>query len=166
MKPMSTGILSFAVSFFAPLILMQELGRGMLERGRGVVVNISSMAAQRAVPLLAPYSVAKAALDALSRSAGMDLAGSGIRVNALALGHVDTEAFAENCVDGITPQEIARRNAPLGRLIKPEEIAGMCLYLASDVAAPVVGTVLNIDGGLTSGMYSFAGNFSDVEART
>lgn len=158
--------LSFAVSFFAPLILMQELGRGMLERGHGVVVNISSMAAQRAVPLLAPYSVVKAALDALSRSAGMDLAGSGIRVNALALGHVDTEAFAENCVDGITPQEIARRNAPLGRLIKPEEIAGMCLYLASDVAAPVVGTVLNIDGGLTSGMYSFAGNFSDVEART
>jgi NAD(P)-dependent dehydrogenase (short-subunit alcohol dehydrogenase family) len=95
--------LNFAVSFFAPLILMQELGRGMQQRGHGVVVNISSMAAQRAVPLLAPYSVVKSALDALSRSAGMDLAGSGIRVNAVALGHVDTEAFAENCTGEVTP---------------------------------------------------------------
>jgi NAD(P)-dependent dehydrogenase (short-subunit alcohol dehydrogenase family) len=157
--------LNFAVSFFAPLILMQELGRGMQKRGHGVVVNISSMAAQRAVPLLAPYSVVKSALDALSRSAGMDLAGSGIRVNAVALGHVDTEAFAENCVGSVTPQAIAKRNAPLGRLITPDEIAGMCLYLASDIAAPVVGTVLTIDGGLTSGMYSFAGNFDDVTQR-
>jgi NAD(P)-dependent dehydrogenase (short-subunit alcohol dehydrogenase family) len=151
------------VSFFAPLILMQELGRGMQERGFGVVVNVSSMAAQRAVPFLAGYSVVKAALDALSKSAGMDLASSGIRVNAIALGHVDTEAFAENCTDGVTPQQIAKRNAPLGRLIKAEEIAGFCIYLASDAAAPIVGTVLNIDGGLTSGMYSFAGNFSTPE---
>jgi NAD(P)-dependent dehydrogenase (short-subunit alcohol dehydrogenase family) len=153
--------LSFAVSFFAPLILMQELGRGMQQRGYGVVVNISSMAAQRAVPLLAPYSVVKSALDALSKSAGMDLAGSGIRVNAVALGHVDTEALAENCSADFTPQDVARRNAPLGRLITPNETAGACLYLASDIAAPVVGTVLTIDGGLTAGMYSFAGNFGD-----
>ena len=59
----------------------------------------------------------------------MDLAGSGIRVNSLALGHVDTEAFAENCVDGVTPEEIARRNAPLGRLIKVEEIAASACIL-------------------------------------
>lgn len=155
--------LNFAVSFFAPLILMQELGRGMLKRRHGVVINISSMAAQRAVPLLSPYSVVKSALDALSKSAGMDLANTGIRVNAVALGHVDTEAFAENCVDGVTPEAIAKRNAPIGRLINPDEIAGMCLYLASDIAAPVVGTVLTIDGGLTSGMYSFSGSFSDAE---
>jgi NAD(P)-dependent dehydrogenase (short-subunit alcohol dehydrogenase family) len=152
--------LSFAVSFFAPLILMQELGAGMAQRGFGVVVNISSMASQRAVPLLAPYSVVKSALDALSKSAGMDLAGSGIRVNSVSLGHVDTEAFAENCTDGVTPNDIAKRNAPLGRLIRPEEIAGLCVYLASEIAAPIVGTVLDIDGGLTSGMYSFSGNFS------
>jgi NAD(P)-dependent dehydrogenase (short-subunit alcohol dehydrogenase family) len=152
--------LSFAVSFFAPLILMQELGRGMAQRGFGVVINISSMAAQRAVPLLAPYSVVKAALDALSKSAGMDLASSGVRVNSVSLGHVDTEAFAENCVEGVTPEKIAKRNAPLGRLIRPEEIAGLCVYLASDLAAPIVGTVIDIDGGLTSGMYSFGGNFS------
>jgi len=151
---------SFAVSFFAPLILMQELGRGMQARGFGVIINISSMAAQRAVPLLAGYSVVKAALDALSKSAGMDLASAGIRVNSVSLGHVDTEAFSENCVEGVTPQEIARRNAPLGRLIHPEEIAGLCVYLASDLAAPIVGTVVNIDGGLTAGMYSFRGNFS------
>jgi NAD(P)-dependent dehydrogenase (short-subunit alcohol dehydrogenase family) len=154
--------LNFAVSFFAPLILMQELGRGMQKRKHGVVINISSMAAQRAVPHLAPYSVAKGALDALSKSAGMDLASTGIRVNSVALGHVDTEAFAENCIDGVTPEEIARRNAPLGRLISPDEIASLCLYLASDMAAPIVGTVLTIDGGLTSGMYSFSGSFSDA----
>jgi NAD(P)-dependent dehydrogenase (short-subunit alcohol dehydrogenase family) len=157
--------LSFAVSFFAPLILMQELGRGMAKRGFGVVVNVSSMAAQRAVPQLAPYSVVKSALDALSKAAGMDLASAGIRVNAIALGHVDTEAFAENCAEGITPQQVAERNAPLGRLITVDEIGGLCVYLASNLAAPIVGSVLNIDGGLTAGMWSFSGNFSDTERK-
>jgi NAD(P)-dependent dehydrogenase (short-subunit alcohol dehydrogenase family) len=154
--------LNFAVSFFAPLILMQEIGRGMVKRGFGVIVNVSSMAAQRAVPQLAPYSVVKSALDALSKAAGMDLAPYGIRVNAIALGHVDTEAFAENCADGLTPQQVAKRNAPLGRLISVEEIGGLCVYLASDSAAPIVGSVVTIDGGLTAGMWSFSGNFSDT----
>jgi NAD(P)-dependent dehydrogenase (short-subunit alcohol dehydrogenase family) len=154
---------SFAVSFFAPLILLQELGRGMKERGYGVVVNVSSMAAQRAVPELAPYSVVKATLDALSKSAGMDLARFGVRVNAIALGHTDTEAFAENCSDDLTPEMIAKSTAPLARLITREEIAGCCVYLASDLGGAIVGSVLNIDGGLTSGMYSFSGSFGNTD---
>ena len=158
--------MNFAVTFFAPLILMQELGRGMAERGRGVVLNISSMAAQRPVPEYAPYGVTKAALDTLSKAAGMELAGLGVRVNSVALGHVDTEALQENCGEGLTPDDVARINSPLGRAIKASEIADFCVYLASDSAAPIVGTVLTIDGGLTSGSFSFSKTFGEQSSRS
>ena len=152
---------NFAVSFTAPLILMQEIGRGMATRKRGVILNISSMAAQRPVPYLAPDGVVKAALDTLSTVAAIELASeqTNIRVNSIALGHVDTEALAENCGPGITPADVAERNSPLVRPIRVEEIADFCVYLASDSAAPILGTVLNIDGGLTAGSYSFIKSF-------
>ena len=152
---------NYAVTFMAPLILMQEIGRGMVKRRRGVILNISSMAGQRPVPYLAPYGVFKAALDTLSRVAAIELAseGSNIRVNSVVLGHVDTEAMQENCGPGITTADVAERNSPLIRPIKPEEIAGFCVYLASDLAAPFIGSVLNIDGGLTAGSYSFIKSF-------
>ncbi|MFA5632852.1 MAG: SDR family oxidoreductase [Porticoccaceae bacterium] len=158
--------MNFAVTFFAPLILMQELGRGMAKRGRGVVLNISSMAAQRPVPEYAPYGVSKAALDTLSKAAGMELAGLGVRVNSVALGHVDTEALRENCGEGLTPDDVARINSPLGRAIKATEIADFCVYLASDAAAPIVGTVLTIDGGLTAGSFSFSKTFGEQTSRS
>lgn len=158
--------ISFAVTFFAPLILMQELGQGMLERGHGVVLNISSMAAQRPVPEYAPYGVTKAALDTLSKAAGMEVAGRGVRVNSIALGHVDTEALQENCGEGLTPDDVAKMNSPLGRAIKASEIADFCVYLSSDSAAPIVGTVLTIDGGLTSGSFSFSKTFGEQTSRT
>ena len=155
---------NYAVTFTAPLVLMQELGRGMAERKRGVVLNISSMAATRPVPYLAPYAVFKAALDTLSRVAAIELAfeKTNIRVNSIALGHVHTEALAENCGPGITPDDVAERNSPLGRAITPQEIADFCVYLASDPAAPILGTVLTIDGGLTAGSYSFLKSFGPV----
>jgi NAD(P)-dependent dehydrogenase (short-subunit alcohol dehydrogenase family) len=157
--------LNFAVTFWAPLTLMQEFGRGMEQRGYGVVLNISSMAAQRPVPEYAPYGVSKGALDVLSKAAGMELAGKGVRVNSIALGHVDTEALQENCGEGLTPDDVARVNSPLGRAIKASEIADFCVYLASDAAAPIVGTVLTIDGGLTSGSYSFSKTFGEQTRR-
>lgn len=152
---------NYAVTFTAPLILMQELGRGMVERKRGVILNISSMAAQRPVPYHAPYGVFKAALDTLSRVAAIELAseGSNVRVNSIALGHVDTEALAENLGAGITPADVAERNSPLIRPIKPDEVADFLVYLSTDSAAPFIGAVLNIDGGLTAGSYSFIKSF-------
>ena len=153
--------LNLAVDFFAPLTLIQALGPGMVARKRGVILNISSMAGQRPGPGNAPYAVSKVALDTLSRAAGMELAasGSGVRVNSVALGHVDTESLQENVSEGLTASEVARRNSPLGRLITAEEIADFCVYLSSDSAAPIVGTVLTIDGGIMAGSYSFAQSF-------
>jgi NAD(P)-dependent dehydrogenase (short-subunit alcohol dehydrogenase family) len=152
---------NFAVDFFAPLVLMQRLGKGMAERGYGVVLNISSTSGQKPGPGNAPYACAKSALDMLSKAAGMELAamGSGVRVNSLALGHVSTEALQENIGADRTPDEIARLNSPLGRCVRPSEVAAYCLFLASDEAAPILGNVINIDGGLLAGSYSFAGNF-------
>lgn len=148
-----------AVNFLAPLTLMQELGEGMVERGHGVILNISSMSAQRPVPENAPANVMKAALDTLSKSAGMELARSGVRVNSIALGHVNTEGLVQNLPADLTADDVARRNSPLGRAITPEEIAHFCVYVASDFAAPILGTVLTIDGGLTAGSFSFSQSF-------
>lgn len=154
--------LNFAVDFFAPLVLLQRLGKGMVERGNGVILNISSTSGQKPGPGNSPYATAKSALDTLSRAAGMELAamGSGVRVNSLALGHVETEALQENVGASQTTAEIAKRNSPLGRTITPEEVAAYCLFLASDPAAPIVGTVINIDGGVLAGSYNFMHSFT------
>jgi NAD(P)-dependent dehydrogenase (short-subunit alcohol dehydrogenase family) len=152
----------WAVSFLAPLTLMKELGRGMVERKHGVVLNISSTASLLAVPHLSTYSVVKSALDSLSRAAGMELAGDGIRVNSVVLGHVDTETLRANVSEGQDAQDVARRNAPIGRLITPGEIADFCVYLASDSAAPITGAVIPVDGGMTAGMYSFRQSFGNI----
>ena len=148
--------INFAVSFMAPLIMMQEIGRGMAKRKRGVILNISSIAAQRPAPYLAPYGIFKSALDNLSRVVGIELAAekTNIRVNSVSIGLTDTEALAEKCGKVTTPAELTQRDVPLGRPIKPEEVADFCLYLVSDSAAPILGTVLTIDGGLTAGSYS------------
>jgi NAD(P)-dependent dehydrogenase (short-subunit alcohol dehydrogenase family) len=152
---------TFAVDLFAPITLMQELCPGMVERKRGNVINISSVSASRGTPDLAPYAAAKAALETMSRVAAMELAmrGTRVRVNCIALGLVDTPALARNFPDRATQDEMARRSAPLGRVISPDEVARLALFLASEGAAAILGTVVTIDGGMTAGAYSFAGSF-------
>lgn len=158
--------LSQTLCFLAPLTLMQELVPGMIERGQGVVLNISSMAAQRPVPYRAPYSIYKGALETLSKVAGLELAAqrTGVRVNAVALGATDTEALAESCGPDLDVHAVIEKTSPLGRAIAVEEVADFCVYLASDSAAPILGTVLNIDGGMTAGSYSFVGSYGSADA--
>jgi NAD(P)-dependent dehydrogenase (short-subunit alcohol dehydrogenase family) len=154
---------TFNVDLFSPVALMQALGPGMVERGRGVILNISSISAQRGTPDLAPYAAAKAALDTVSRVAAMEFAQkrTGVRCNVIAFGFIDTEGLAQNCGDRDGAAAVAAQLSPLGRMVSVEEVAELCLYLASDAAAAILGTVVNIDGGLTAGMYAFAGSFQD-----
>lgn len=151
--------LNMAVGFTAPLTLLQEIGRGMKERGHGVVINISSISAQRLTPNFGPYGIAKNALDSLSRVAGMELARCGIRVNSVSLGYVDTEALAQACGEGVTPDALAAMGSPLGRAIRPAEVAELCIFLASDAAAAIMGTVITMDGGVTAGSFSLGEHF-------
>jgi len=154
---------TFQVSFMAPLILIQELAPAMVKQNHGVILNMSSMAAQRGIPYHAAYSVIKCALDMLSRCAGMELAHAktGIRVNGICLGHIDTEAMQENTGAGMTVDDVAKRNTPLQRIVAVSEVADLCVYLSSDSAKPILGTIINIDGGMLAGQYSFVHSFGD-----
>ena len=121
----------------------------MLKSGGGAIVNISSIASQVGIPLLAAYGASKGGLDALTRCLALDYAKQGLRCNAVSPGLVDTPMAAGLLND---PERKASVLAayPLGRPGTPEEVAKLVRYLASDDAAWVTGGIFTIDGGMTA----------------
>jgi gluconate 5-dehydrogenase len=149
---------TFAIDLFAPIALMQALVPHMTARGHGAVINISSINAARGTVDNAPYAAAKAALEMASRVTAMELAmrRTGVRVNCIAPGFVRTPALARHFPDAVALDAAARAAIPLGRVIEPGEIADLCVYLASDRASALLGTVVTVDGGMTAGAYARA----------
>ncbi len=133
----------------APFQLIQKALPSLIER-RGNVVNISSVTGLRAFPGVLAYCVSKAALDQLTRCASLELAAKGVRVNAVNPGVVVTEIHKRG---GMSEEayaaflEHSRTTHPLGRTGKPEEIASLVLFLASDQASWITGATYSIDGG-------------------
>lgn len=140
---------TFAVDFFAPLILTRELGRGMAARGSGAIVNMSSIAGQVAMPLFGAYNCAKAALEALTRTTALDLGPAEVRCNAIAPGVILTEQSAQVLPE--PARQFFAGQAPLNRLGLVEEVAGVTAFLCSDAAAYITGQVITVDGGTVSG---------------
>jgi len=110
----------------------------------GSLVNIASTAGVAGAPGMAAYVAAKHAVVGLTRTAALDHADRGIRVNAVAPGSVDSGGVAAQ--PDSTKQQIGR-SAPLGRLASPAEVAAAATWLASPAAASTTGTVLAVDGG-------------------
>jgi len=131
----------------------RELIRSLRARGAGAgaIVNVASIAGMRAAPAQGVYGMTKAAVISMTQTLAAELGSSGIRVNAIAPGMVETR-FAAALVGNPAIVNRVTQQTPLGRVAQPVEIAGGAVYLLSDAASFVTGHTLVIDGGLTQGM--------------
>ncbi len=121
----------------------------MLKRGRGAIVNISSIASLVGIPYLPAYAASKGALDALTRAIAIDYAKDGVRCNVVNPGLIATPMAAPLMANPEQLNPILDRY-PIRRPGQPEEVADMVLYLASDEALWVTGGTFTIDGGMTA----------------
>ena len=140
------------------MIPCQVFGRGMAERGYGVILNISSMAALQPLTRVAGYSAAKAGVSNFTRWLAVHLAqeySPRIRVNALAPGFFLTEQnrflLTDKEMGGLTARgRTVIENTPMRRFGNPEELIGVTLWLLSDAASFVSGIVVPVDGGFSA----------------
>jgi enoyl-[acyl-carrier protein] reductase III len=119
----------------------------MAARGWGRMVLISSPGSQRVLPHYAVIGLSKAVVEAMTRYLAADLARQGIIVNAVSPGLVNTEAVSAFPVDLQAVFDVAASRAPAGRLVTPEDVAGVTAFLCSEAAGMIVGQTLTVDGG-------------------
>jgi len=137
------------INLRAVFVLIQKAVPSLIKR-RGNIVNVSSVTGLRAFPGVLAYCVSKAGLDQLTRCASLELAGKGVRVNAVNPGVVVTEIHKRGGMSGPDYEAFLARSKethPLGRVGEAREIAELILFLASDRASWITGVTYSIDGG-------------------
>ena len=135
-------------------LAMQESGQG------GSIINIASVHSVQNVGGTAPYAASKGGVAALTRTAAIDLAPAGIRVNAICPGWVDTpliRGIFESDADPVAALQAVERRQLLGRLGRPEEIGRAVVFLAGDESSYVTGSLLFVDSGMTAQLETWSG---------
>ena len=121
----------------------------MIGRGRGAVLNISSLYGYRPAPERLAYCVAKAGIKALTEALAMEFAPKGLRINGIAPGYAKTDLVAALVARGRLDEEALKRRTPSGRIASVNDIAKLALFLLSDQSAHINGQVVLCDGGWT-----------------
>jgi 2-deoxy-D-gluconate 3-dehydrogenase len=134
------------VDLSAQFVLTRELGRGMLERGRGKVVFVASLLSFQGGINVPGYAAAKSGVAGLTRALANEWAARGVNVNAVAPGYVRTDNTQALQDDAVRSEQILTR-IPAGRWAEPADIAGAIVFLSSPAADYVHGTILPVDGG-------------------
>jgi NAD(P)-dependent dehydrogenase (short-subunit alcohol dehydrogenase family) len=144
-----------AVNLSGTFYCMRAALPSMIERGWGRVINVASIAGKTGAPYIAAYSASKHGVLGLTRSVALEVARSGVTVNAICPGYVETD-MTTRAVENITAKtgrsaeeavEAIKRMSPQHRLVTPEEVAALALLLASEDGRGITGQAINVDGG-------------------
>lgn len=127
---------------------MQTVAPSMTENGSGSIINISSIAGLRGAGIAIAYAATKWAVRGMTKSAAQELAPSGVRVNSIHPGIIDTPMFSTFSDAGIEEQTVSR--IPMGRVAEASDVANLALFLASDESSYCTGSEFVIDGGFTA----------------
>ncbi len=142
---------TFEVNVKGYFWLAREVAQHLQARNaKGSIINVASVAGLAAAPMQGVYGMTKAAVISMTKTFAAELGASGIRVNAIAPGLVETK-FASALTSNEDILKLVTNRTPLGRHAQPEEIAGAALYLASDASSFTTGQTLVVDGGFTIG---------------
>jgi NAD(P)-dependent dehydrogenase (short-subunit alcohol dehydrogenase family) len=125
----------------------QEAAIRMAARGKGAIVNMSSMQAALVIPNQLPYGMSKAGINQLTRIFAVAMAAKGVRVNAVGPGTILTAASKRNVLQNEKARQSVLSRIPMGRLGKTSEVASVVSFLASEEASYVTGQIIYIDGG-------------------
>jgi NAD(P)-dependent dehydrogenase (short-subunit alcohol dehydrogenase family) len=138
------------INLTGAFLTMQEAGRRMVPQGSGSIMVTSSLYGVVAAPERVGYCVSKAGVAMMAKVLAIEWAKYGVRVNAIAPGYVHTPLVEDLATRGRLDVSALERRTPIGRLVKPEEVAQVATFLASDAASAITGQVVTADGGWTA----------------
>jgi NAD(P)-dependent dehydrogenase (short-subunit alcohol dehydrogenase family) len=142
----------WSINLDSAVIHATTVGKRMLERGSGAIVNMSAVSGFRAMERRGAHCVAKAGVNMLTQCLALEWGPRGVRTNAVAPGVVGTDYVRGMIDQGLISEQVALDSTPLGRLAREGEVASVIAFLASDAASYINGQTILIDGGwLTHG---------------
>lgn len=130
-------------------LLMKYEIKQMLLQGYGSIVNMSSVCGTIARPNRCAYNASRHGVEGLTKTAALEYSSKGIRTNAVAPGSIKTDIFYRSTQGNLEKEKAYAQGHPIGRIGQPEEVAAAALWLCSDAASFVTGSILLVDGGMT-----------------